>query len=411
MSSHGADEKLSINELLLSDNNTTVDIHTYLMDMRATSRSGTENAFLIIAYTIIVVVSFFGNLLVCYVIWKNKRLHTVTNIFIANLAVADILMTIWNIPFNLVRIVLEQWPFGQAMCVVVNMALMVSVYVSTFTLTAIALDRYQVIIKPLRPRMSNNGGLFGTAMIWTLAILLSLPYGLYSQDEEVSFIVSRVRRCRLLFPAPSDVIEKYISLATIMAQYVIPLTIIAVTYGRIVQKLWSREALGDITPEQQLKHCQIKLKTIKMLILVVILFALCWMPLNMYHVLTDFHPDRKTFRHDTTVFFVCHWIAMSSICYNPFVYCWLNESFRAEFKSRCNLVLKRSGRIHPGVEVEGGLVREDMVDKTRGHRWFHSITTRTSSSRRGSPAENIILAGQNHTPTYTQDHNNTCTIK
>ena len=78
---------------------------------------------------------------VCHVIYKNKRLHTVTNIFIANLSISDMVITILNIPFNIMRNILEHWPFGKVMCILVNFTLMASVYASTFTMAAIAMDR------------------------------------------------------------------------------------------------------------------------------------------------------------------------------------------------------------------------------------------------------------------------------
>lgn len=72
-------------------------------------RYGTESqnpmvkALLIVAYSFIIVFSLFGNVLVCHVVIKNKRMHSATSLFIVNLAVADILITLLNTPFTLVR--------------------------------------------------------------------------------------------------------------------------------------------------------------------------------------------------------------------------------------------------------------------------------------------------------------------
>ena len=100
----------------------------------------------IIAYSIIVIVSVFGNTLVCYVIFRHKKLQTVTNLFITNLAISDLLMTVLNIPFNLIRLLSDNWPFGVFMCQLVPHVQVTSAYVSTLTMTCIAIDRYAILI-------------------------------------------------------------------------------------------------------------------------------------------------------------------------------------------------------------------------------------------------------------------------
>ncbi|GCC45492.1 hypothetical protein chiPu_0029756 [Chiloscyllium punctatum] len=66
------------------------------------SQSLTVRALLIGAYTLTITVSLFGNLLVCQVLLKNKRVNTATGLFITNLAVADLMITLLNTPFTLV---------------------------------------------------------------------------------------------------------------------------------------------------------------------------------------------------------------------------------------------------------------------------------------------------------------------
>lgn len=288
---------------------------------------------LITAYAILICISLFGNSIVCYVIMRNRRMYTVTNFFIANMAVSDLFVTCLNVPFTIARNVLDEWPFGDFFCHLVNFSLMISVYVSTFTLTAIALDRQYVLLYPLKPRITKRTGIVILVLIWVISFFLSLPYGIYTEVTEVSFVSRFVKRCRAVFPEPKAEFEMTLTLTTTIIQYFIPLTIIGFSYGRIVRKLWRRTHLGAVTHSQQRFQNRAKRKSIKLLITVVVIFALCWMPLNLYHILTDFHPDATVFRYDSTVFFVFHWIAISSTCYNPFVYCWMNESFRKEVNS------------------------------------------------------------------------------
>ena len=290
---------------------------------------------LLVLYGILCIISVFGNFLVCYVILKNKRLHTATNFFIANLAVSDLLVTFINVPFNIARNMLEEWPFGEIPCHIVNFSLVLTTYVSTYTLTSIALDRHRVVLKPLSRRMSRRFALVILILVWLVALCLSLPYGLYMRVLKMRFLITKeVTRCRFMGPAYWTHFQEFLTVTTFLLQYLIPFMLIAVAYGRIVQSLWARTQVGAVTANQQLSRTRAKKKSIKLLIAVVVVFALCWLPLNMYHLLTDFHPDPETFKYNSVAFFICHWIAISSTCYNPFVYCWLNENFREEVKSR-----------------------------------------------------------------------------
>jgi neuropeptide Y receptor len=67
-----------------------------------------------------------------------------------------------------------------------------------------------------------------------------------------------------------------------------------------------------------------------MLIAMVIIFAICWLPLNIVHMVAEFHGSKL--RHYKVLFLSTHVIAMSSTIYNPFLYSWLNDNFRKEFQ-------------------------------------------------------------------------------
>jgi hypothetical protein len=75
-----------------------------------------KNSIIIIFYSIIFIISLFGNSIVCYVILSTRQMRTVTNFYIVNLTISDIMMTLINIPFNVMRFVLDDWPFGQLLC-------------------------------------------------------------------------------------------------------------------------------------------------------------------------------------------------------------------------------------------------------------------------------------------------------
>ena len=76
-----------------------------------------KNALIIIFYSIIIIVSLFGNLLVCKVILSRFALRRrTTNILIMNLSVSDLLMTAFAIPVTVARLILDDWPLGSTLC-------------------------------------------------------------------------------------------------------------------------------------------------------------------------------------------------------------------------------------------------------------------------------------------------------
>ncbi|CAG2252707.1 GPR72 [Mytilus edulis] len=165
-----------------------------------------------------------------------------------------------------------------------------------------------------------------------------------------------------------------LAIITIFANYFIPLIVITCTYGRIVHKLWIRTHLGVVTENQRLMQIQAKRKSIKLLVAVVAVFAISWMPLNLYYILADHHPNTKVFHPDTNTFFVCHWIAISSSCINPFLYCWMNPAFSTVIAKRLRCLKSFTGG--PEIEI-------DEIDSTgfrlRSNRRFGN-SSRTISS-------------------------------
>ncbi|XP_074837689.1 G-protein coupled receptor 83 isoform X2 [Carettochelys insculpta] len=294
VSFEGFFEMPNISSFFPWNNYTLADWQSFVGRRRyeAESQNLSVKTLLIVAYSFIIVFSLFGNVLVCQVIIKNKRMHSATSLFVVNLAVADIMITLLNTPFTL------------------------------------------AIMHPLKPRTPTAKGIVYISVIWIMATCFSLPHAIY-QKLFIFKYSEKVTRCLCLpdFPEPADLFWKYLDLTTFILLYVLPLSIISATYVRVAKKLWLRNAIGNVTMEQYFALQRKKKKTIKMLMLVVVLFAVCWFPLNCYVVLLS----SQVIRTNNALYFAFHWLAMSSTCYNPFIYCWLNEHFRLELKSLVNM--------------------------------------------------------------------------
>ena len=327
-------------------------------------------------YTIIAVMSLLGNSLVCLVVVRNKRMRSVTNFFLTNQALSDMLMTILNIPFIAYSQLVANWPFGSIVCHLTDFSGMTSVYVSTFMLTAIALDRHRVIIHPLRPRITMRTAIAIDILIWIISLSLSLPFGIYRQ------IVPRPSNpsqelCVANYPEENFI--TYFALATFISQYVIPLSLTSGAYLRIGMKLWAQAAVGDTIAQQQAANNRAKQRTTRMLVLVVAVFAVCWFPINTYLIIIKFIPDRK----NSILYLWLHWFAMCSVCINPVAFAFLNENFRSELKATFHcwflkVNLKRNRKCF-GRSTDGNDTSHTMERPTNGLTRYESVTTRTTT--------------------------------
>lgn len=94
-----------------------------------------------IAYSCIVIVSVVGNITVIWIIVAHKRMRTVTNYFLLNLAFAEASMSAFNTVINFTYGMHNEWYFGLDYCRFHNFFPIAAVFASIYSMTAIALDR------------------------------------------------------------------------------------------------------------------------------------------------------------------------------------------------------------------------------------------------------------------------------
>ena len=92
-------------------------------------------------FSCMVVIAFLGNSGVILIVLLNKQMRTVTNMFIVNLSISDILVSGGNVIFNFVYMLNGHWVFGRTYCKISNFIAILSVACSCFTLMAISIDR------------------------------------------------------------------------------------------------------------------------------------------------------------------------------------------------------------------------------------------------------------------------------
>ncbi|XP_057258567.1 substance-P receptor [Pezoporus wallicus] len=281
-----------------------------------------------VAYALIVVVSVVGNVVVMWIILAHKRMRTVTNYFLVNLAFAEASMSAFNTVVNFTYAIHNEWYYGLLYCKFHNFFPIAAVFASIYSMTAIALDRYMAIIHPLQPRLSATATKVVIGIIWLLAFLLAFPQGYYSVMEELPGRLV----CLVEWPEHSTNLygKTYHFCMTILI-YFLPLLVIGCAYTVVGITLWASEIPGD-SSDRYHEQVSAKRKVVKMMIIVVCTFALCWLPYHIYFTLQYFNPEWYLQKFIQQVYLAIMWLAMSSTMYNPIIYCCLNDRFRVGFK-------------------------------------------------------------------------------
>ncbi|XP_049687291.1 substance-P receptor [Accipiter gentilis] len=338
-----------------------------------------------VAYALIVVVSVVGNVVVMWIILAHKRMRTVTNYFLVNLAFAEASMSAFNTVVNFTYAIHNEWYYGLLYCKFHNFFPIAAVFASIYSMTAIALDRYMAIIHPLQPRLSATATKVVIGIIWLLAFLLAFPQGYYSVMEELPGRLV----CLVEWPEHStNVYGKTYHFCMTILIYFLPLLVIGCAYTVVGITLWASEIPGD-SSDRYHEQVSAKRKVVKMMIIVVCTFALCWLPYHIYFTLQYFNPEWYLQKFIQQVYLAVMWLAMSSTMYNPIIYCCLNDRFRVGFKHAFRWCPFVSAGEYEGLEMKSARYLQ-----TQSSMYKVSRIETTVSSAVGAAEEELEESGK-----------------
>ncbi|XP_078534494.1 cholecystokinin receptor type A [Lissotriton helveticus] len=373
----------------------------------------------ILLYSLIFLLSVLGNTLVITVLIRNRRMRTVTNIFLLSLAVSDLMLCLFCIPFTLIPNLLKDFIFGSTVCKTAAYFMGISVSVSTFNLVAISLERYGAICKPLQSRVwqTKSHALKVIAATWCLSFTIMSPYPIYSTLVPFTNSANSTgNMCRLLWP--SDLVHKSWYIFLLLILFLVPGIVMMVAYGLISLELYrgiqfevrqqqpsqgtdrknsfsgSKYEEGDgcylqkskrrkrMEMQQISTNCNVKIdrvrsstsaailmakkRVIRMLIVIVILFFLCWTPIFSVNAWRAFNTMSADVHLSGAPISFIHLLSYTSACVNPIIYCFMNKRFRLGFLATFTCCPRWSAR---ALERGAGIPEEE------------SRTTRASISR------------------------------
>ncbi|KAJ8002179.1 hypothetical protein DPEC_G00177140 [Dallia pectoralis] len=264
----------------------------------------------------IILVCGVGNCLFIASLARYKKLRNLTNLLIANLAVSDILVAVVCCPFLLDYYVVKQlsWDHGLVLCASINYLRTVSLYVSTNALLAIAVDRYMVIVHPLKPRMKYVTAYCLILGVWMVPIVISIPSAYFVSETTYPHFSSKSHKtfCAQIWPVDHQLYYRSYFLFIFSLEFAGPVAVMALCYAKISRELWFKSVPGFQT-DQVRKRLRARRRTVVALILVLVAYVLCWAPYYGFTLVRDFCPTLiSRNRNSLVAFYVIECIAMSN---------------------------------------------------------------------------------------------------
>lgn len=280
-------------------------------------------------FSLLIVVSIAGNTLVCLVVIRFPFMRTAMNYLLVHLAICDMLVGVFLFPRRVINGLYDHptGPFGDFLCKFVtwgNMGWMIA-SASTYTLVAIAWERYNAIVHPLKRRFSKKQIRCIIMLCWFLACLVSLI-------EIITLVYNpKTKGCDFLYVKKlGPWAQKADPAIWLIAIGILPFLVMAVFYGQVIKVLWWSIPSNDITRQA----LQISRKRVtKSVVIVTILGFLFWNPNLIFFFIVNFTPKSESPVSDlqsaTPIFYaVSHNFIFLNSAINPFIYALQHTRFR-----------------------------------------------------------------------------------
>lgn len=378
------------------NNIATTQILNYTALLNQTARSTTTatseasnpkiRLALYILMGIVALIGIIGNVCVCVIVIRGKKMYTIANLFLMNLAVADIFVLIICYPLTIIRSEMN-WPFGELLCKILP-SISDSFYgVSMGCITAIAIYRYRMILHSMTTHMSFKHAKITLIIIWILALCVisvplcwvlqlktaKIPILLQGSNSALSlnqtenlrnFTNTREEHYNVTTNGTIPVnVQKYKTISKCLSMwptakfreiyqivqvtwYILPLSVILFTYLRIRTYL-KKTLLYEWTHTGDNKTVQIGLsarvigikRALTLLAPVVVTFAILMFPWNLLRFLS-LVMDISKIRYIHSYLEIAGAMMIANSCSNPFIYYIMSKDFRDEFRRQFRLVTR-----------------------------------------------------------------------
>lgn len=271
-------------------------------------------------YFSIFILGYLGNGLVLLILYKYENLQTVTNIFLLNLVISNLLFAT-TLPFQAIYHYSE-WIFGGFLCKAISSAYFIGYYSSILFLTLMTFDRYLAVVHAIAAAKSRKKlyAVVASVAVWLTSVLASLK-------EIIMRNVSNNTDQGLIcedYGYPEEVIKVW-SLVTYYQQFLVffllPLFMVMYCYTSITVRILAT----------RMKE---KCRTIKLIFVIIFTFFACWTPYNVVILLQAIQIDAPCAVQEGLdyAFYMTRNLAYLYCGISPVFYSFVGKKFQSHFR-------------------------------------------------------------------------------
>ena len=324
-------------------------------------------------YSLTFIIALFGNIILININRLRPPMNTVS-ILISNMAVSDFLTALFAMPLSVCYLYVQHRWFpgiaGTVTCKLFNFVIGTTIAVSIFALLTISVERYMAVVRPLLyPSFIKRPILLSIAIWVSSALFMSVFLYIHDLVPFDGGTLCRIDSWEPLFSKEHSPKIFYSSVAAVL--YVVPLLVIAVFSALIIRKL--NKTRSALSSDQPAEHMSVTFRkrhqrVMRMLLVVVTLFAVCWLPVHVLHILIYFYGKIYISLPPSVALFL-YWVSHLNSALNPCVFILLNDSFRKtfleSFHSLCGRKIQVTDRNHDCSPPIGKTSRNGCVPHKR----------------------------------------------
>ncbi|KAM3935891.1 endothelin receptor type B [Leptodactylus fuscus] len=290
---------------------------------------------------LIFIVGIIGNSTLLRIIYKNKSMRNKTNLLIASLALGDLLHIIIDIPITTYKLLSQKWPFGVEICKLMPFLQKSSVGITVLSLCALSIDRYRAVAS-----WNHVGGSRATkwtvleiTFIWIISVVLAIPEAIGFNVVHFNYNGQIIKACMFQPSQTSSFMGFYKTYKDpwlFSVYFCLPLLVTAIFYSLMTYELLRKKSGITISLTDHIKQRRDVAKTVFCLVLV---FAVCWLPLHLSKMIRFIFDYRGyTIHCELLSFFIsANYIGLNladlNSCINPVALYMVSTRYKNCFKS------------------------------------------------------------------------------